>query len=145
VSTIISATRLAAAGIVTVTVQNPGLEETPSNPLFFTIESPVPTITALLPVSVTAGSGAFALTVSGVDFMPGAVVLWNGQKRPTTFVNSTQLVAQIGASNVIKAGTVTIVVRNPYPTDSASQAAYFAVEPGELVLPFSIYLPVILK
>lgn len=145
VSTIVSATRLTTAGVVTVTVQNPGLEETPSNPSFFTIESPVPTITALLPVSATAGSGSFSLTVNGVDLLPGATVLWDSQACSTTFVSSTQLVAQISASNVVKAGTVAIVARNPYPTESTSQAAYFKVEAGEVVLPFSIYLPVMFK
>jgi len=143
--TIISATRLTAASVVTVTVRNPGLEEIPSNPSFFTIASPVPTITALMPVTVTAGSGAFSLTVNGVGFLPGAAVYWNGEPRPTTFVSSVQLLAQISASNVVRAGTVAVVVRNPPPTASTSQAATFVIEDRELVLPFHIYLPITQK
>jgi hypothetical protein len=72
-----------------------------------------PVVTSIHPDTVTAGSGQFVLTVDGSDFVPGAMVNWNGSFRRTTFVNSQQLTAVITASDVAAAGTVVAFVFNP--------------------------------
>jgi uncharacterized repeat protein (TIGR03803 family) len=59
-----------------------------------------PAISSLNPSTVTAGSGAFTLTVNGTNFANGAVVNWNGSARPTTFVNGSTLTAAIPAADI---------------------------------------------
>ena len=84
--------------------------------LFRTIGlNPSPTLSALNPTSVLAGSGTFSLTLTGTGFVPASVVRWNGTDRPTTFGSTTQLTAQIPAGDIINAGTAQVTVFNPTP------------------------------
>jgi Tol biopolymer transport system component len=53
------------------------------------------------------------------------VVQWNGASRTTTFVNSTQLTAQIPASDISLAGKASINVVNPAPGGGASSFVAF--------------------
>jgi uncharacterized protein (TIGR03437 family) len=79
-----------------------------------------PTIASLNPNSVLAGSGAFTLTVTGSNFINGAVVRWNNSDRATTFVSSTQLTAAIPAGDIATAGSATIAVAMPAPDNRVS-------------------------
>lgn len=78
-----------------------------------TVAATAPTITQLSPSSMTAGSAAFTLTVSGANFASGAVVYWNGAATSTTVVSSSKLTAAIPPANVANAGTVLVHVTNP--------------------------------
>jgi hypothetical protein len=73
----------------------------------------VPTIAALSPASMTAGSAAFTLTVNGTNFGSQAVVNWNGAARATTFVSGNQVTAAIAAADVATAGSAAVTVTNP--------------------------------
>jgi hypothetical protein len=74
--------------------------------------NPVPIISSLSPVSAAVGGAAFTLTVNGTDFVAGSVVKWNGADRPTTFVDSTRLTAQISAADIQVSGTFPVTVSN---------------------------------
>src|SRR5690606_18060440 len=65
-----------------------------------TAPNPVPVVTGVSPSSVVSGSGGFTLTVSGSEFVPGAVVRVNGANRATTYVSSTSVQASVLASDV---------------------------------------------
>ncbi|MBI1765701.1 MAG: hypothetical protein HYR56_30220, partial [Acidobacteria bacterium] len=124
----IPATDIASAGTAQVTVLNAasaGGGGGTSSAVNFTITqtNPSPTITTVSPNSVTANSGAFTLTVNGTNFINGSVVRWNGADRTTTFVNNTQLTAQIAAADIAAAGTATITVFNPAPGGGTSNNA----------------------
>jgi hypothetical protein len=123
----IPATDIAAAGTASVTVGNPGGPV--SNALTFTINPAPPlspTLTALSPSSAVAGGPDFTLTVNGSNFVSGATVRWNGADRtPTTFVNATQLTAQIPATDIAAAGTASVTVGNP--GGAASNALTFMI------------------
>ncbi len=80
-----------------------------------TTTNAVPTISQLTPLNVNPGSGAFVLTVSGSGFALNSVVRWNGEDRPTTFVNGTQLTAQISAADVAALNVVRVTVFTPTP------------------------------
>ncbi len=123
----IPASDLVAAGAASVAVFNPTPGGGLSTALTFTIFFPVPTITDLNPRSAIAGSGVFTLTVSGTGFLPGAVVQWFGASRPTTFISSTQLTAQIPASDIAAAGSAMITVTNPAPGNTTSNAEVFTI------------------
>lgn len=79
-----------------------------------------PSLSSLSPSSAAAHSGNLWVTVTGAGFVPGAVVLWNGQERSTTFVNSTTLRVAIPASDLAQTTTASITAVNPNSTASTS-------------------------
>jgi hypothetical protein len=82
--------------------------------------NPTAALTAISPNSANHGSANLTLTVTGSNFVPGAVVLWNGNERTTTFIDASDLRVAIPASDLAQAGTVTVVVNNPGSTNSGS-------------------------
>jgi hypothetical protein len=123
----ISASLIASAGTVPVTVTNPGPGGGTSNALTFTINNPRPTITSISPPSATAGGPGFTLTVAGTNFVPTSTVDWNGSTRTTTFVNGSKVTATILASDIATAGTDKVTVVNPGPGGGTSASSTFTV------------------
>jgi uncharacterized protein (TIGR03437 family) len=95
----------------------------------FTVENPVPKVGTLNPALAFAGDIGFELMVSGMDFVNGATVRWNGSARPTTFVNVGQLKATIPASDIAVAGTAMVTVFNPGPGGGLSNEEKFTIAP----------------
>jgi len=94
----------------------------------FAQPNPVPIIfKPLVPGAVTPGSTGFTLTVNGANFVPGAVVKWNGHTRSTRFVSSTKVQAKILASDVPTPGTASVTVLNPTPGHGTSNVGLFLV------------------
>jgi hypothetical protein len=90
--------------------------------------SPTPFINQpLVPDAAKPGSGAFTLKVQGTAFGSGSVIRWNDKKLKTTFVSNTELTARVAASEIAKAGTATVTVKNPSPGGGFSNVAYFQV------------------
>ena len=73
----------------------------------------VPTVAALVPDNVNAGSSNFILTINGSSFASNAQVNWNGAIQSTNIMAANQLTVNIPASMVATAGTVSISVTNP--------------------------------
>jgi hypothetical protein len=111
-----------------------------SNVVQFTVQSappPLPAITSVSPVSVTAGGASFTLKVFGTAFLQpatncalqttGSMVYWNGsevtevQNSPTcmmtttatSYVSATEVDVTVPASLIASAGTERITVFNP--------------------------------
>ena len=77
----------------------------------FTLSQGVgPMITSLSPTTVSAGSVALQLAVTGSGFASGAIVSANLTTLPTTFVSATQLTATVSANLLAVPGTVSITV-----------------------------------
>ncbi|HKZ78604.1 MAG TPA: IPT/TIG domain-containing protein, partial [Pyrinomonadaceae bacterium] len=123
----ITATDIQSAGSTPVTVFNPAPGGGTSGSLSLAINNPVPTLTSLSPASTLAGGPAFTLTVDGSGFSANSVVRFNGTDRVTTFVNSTQLSAQITAGDISTVSNPNITVFNPAPGGGASNAVVFNV------------------
>ena len=85
------------------------------------------TLGSINPTSATAGGAGFTLTVSGSNFVSGAVVRWNGADRTTTSAAATQLTAAIPASDIAAGGTASVTVVNPGPGGGVSNAATFTI------------------
>lgn len=68
------------------------------------------TLSSLGPSQTPAGGPSFILTVTGSGFSSGMQVLWNGSSRPTTYLSSTQLSAQISAADIATPGTASVSV-----------------------------------
>ncbi|MFN0109326.1 MAG: hypothetical protein ACKVZH_10780 [Blastocatellia bacterium] len=118
----ITAADVANQGTAVVTASNPAPGGGTSNPLNFIINppNPVPVLTSLIPTVIAAGSPGFTLTINGANFVPGAVVNFNGSPRQTVFFSASQLFAQISAADVANVGSATITVTNPAPGGGTS-------------------------
>lgn len=93
---------------------------------------PTPSITPV-PGSAVANAGGFTLSVTGSNFVSGSAVRWNGQDRTTTYVSSTQLNADISASDVSAVGNAQVTVFNPGPGGGLSNPWQFPILPPPVV------------
>lgn len=113
----ILASDVVAAGVGDITLVNPPPGGGPSqNGLDFTIVAAQPggrTISSFSPTSANAGDKAFTLTVNGNNFAVNDVITWNGSVRPTTFMSSTQVSAQIMETDVAVSGSASVAVNAP--------------------------------
>lgn len=123
----ITAADVAAAGTARVTVFTPSGGESAGFEFKITADKPAPALTRLAPFSQARGGGAFNLDVFGVSLTPQSVVRWNGQDRTTTFVNSTQLRAEIPTTDLSAASNNRISVFTPGPGGGQSNEVNFAV------------------
>ncbi|MGA8763903.1 MAG: IPT/TIG domain-containing protein, partial [Candidatus Sulfotelmatobacter sp.] len=80
--------------------------------------SPPPIVTSLSPPSVYVNSPTLTLTVNGSGFVSGAVVYWENNPLTTSYVSSTQLTAQVPASDLSGTGSDFVEVGNPDGTFS---------------------------
>ncbi len=77
-----------------------------------TLQNPVPVPQNVSPTLLPVGN--FTVTVGGVNFAPGATVIFGGAALATTAVSRTQLTAT-GTSTQAQVGVVKITVENPDP------------------------------
>jgi len=131
-----------AAGTRTATLSIAS-SDSDENPYTFAIQgngvpNPVPAVSILNPASVMAGSSGMTLTVSGTGFVNGAQVQWNGSPRTTTFVNSTQLTAQLIPSDLVPVSVNQVTVVNPGPS-APSNALQVNIHTFADVLPAAWY------
>ena len=117
----VPANLLTTPGQANVQVVNPA--GSTSNILTFTVVAP--SISTLSPPSISAGSGAFTLAVTGASFVSGAQISFNGTALTATFGSSTSLSTTVPASLVANAGTFPVTVINP--GGSVSAPAIFSV------------------
>ena len=93
----------------TVQVANPN--ETFSNTVTFSVLAPG--ISYLSTTFIPAGSPAFGLSVTGVNFLSGSQVSFRSATLATKFVDSTTLTATVPAALIAVPGQVNVQVMNP--------------------------------
>ena len=91
-------------GTAKIAVNSAGLT---SNSVNFSVVAG-PSISSLVPSSVTAGGAAFSLTVNGAGFSSTTAVKWNGTALTTAFLGSTQMMASVPATLIGTAGTASL-------------------------------------
>jgi hypothetical protein len=87
-----------------------------------------PAIVGITPNITTAGSADLTITVSGANFISGAVVMFGTTALTTTFVSASQLTAVVPAASLTNGGVINVTVVNPDKT--ASAAVGFAIAPS---------------
>jgi hypothetical protein len=92
-----------------------------------TLLNGLPRIVSISPESVTAGTGATALTVNGSDFLAGTTIKWNGTSLNTTMVNSGQLQATIPANDLATPGSAQVGVANSETSLSSMNTLIFTI------------------
>ena len=96
----------------------------------FTIK---PTILTLTPASIRAGSATTTLSISGSNFLPGAVVLFNQARLETTYRSDTLLEAEVDAKLIVEGGAVDVRAQNPKGELSASARLLIVDDPPRLL------------
>jgi hypothetical protein len=92
-----------------------------------TINNPVPIITSVSPSTLPEGSAAFTLTLSASNFVPGAIVKWNGISLTVVNASAAQIQASVPAILIGQEGTDLVTVTNPGPGGGTSLAQTFTV------------------
>jgi trimeric autotransporter adhesin len=82
--------------------------------------NPAPVLAGSSQTTIAVNSGNTTLTLSGSNFMPGAVALWNGAPLSTTFTDPSHLSVAIAASDVASPGPKLVIVQNPGSPNSAA-------------------------
>ncbi len=114
-----------SAGVMQVTVKNPGTAS--SNSLPFSIYNPAPAPSGLSPSSATTGSDDVELNVFGESFVRTSTIEWNGAALQTAFVSNSQIAALIPAADLTATGTFTVTVINPPPGGGGSVGFPFTI------------------
>jgi len=89
-----------------------------------------PVLSFVSPSSAPAGSQGLTLTLTGLNFVPGAAVSFNGASLAVSYLSPTQLIASLPASALTTAGTFQLAVTNPDQTGATSQPFTFVVQPS---------------
>jgi hypothetical protein len=92
------------------------------------VEPPRPEVESLSPRTVEAGSAGFTLIVRGKNFLPGAIIRWNGADLATIHVASDELRTAVPLERLASAGVFKITVFNPDPRGRESEAAEFTIQ-----------------
>jgi hypothetical protein len=90
--------------------------------------NPTPSVLSLDPSPVSSKGPNFVLTVKGSQFVPGAVVQWNGTDRTTQWIDAATLAADIPAADIALPGTATLSVINPGPGGGKSNRAPLTIQ-----------------
>ena len=120
----VSSSQLLSSGVQLITVANASTATSAASS--FTVSGPA--ITSLGPPSASAGSASFALIVTGMNFVSGSTVLWNGTAlvtTPTTPGSTTSLTATVASGQLAAAGSEHVTVKNS--SSASSSASTFAV------------------
>lgn len=123
----VSAADLAAGGAQQITVTNAAPGGGTSAAAAFTVNNPVPQVASVSPMTLTTNDTGTTFTVNGSGFVPNSTVTINGANRTTTFVSSSQLQAQLVASDVAAVGSLQVSVSNPTPGGGAGTAAALTI------------------
>lgn len=106
------------------------------------IQTASSTLTYVSPSDWTSGVPGLTITANGTGFASNAIIEWNATDLVTTYVNSTQLTAQVPAADLATPGTVQIAVKIPgsatSPTNNNNN--YYNSTTTELsnVVPFTV-------
>jgi predicted outer membrane repeat protein len=133
----------AVANVAAVTVFNPpnGINAAGgglSNTVNFFVNNPQPSISFITPNQTLSDGPGLTLTVTGGNFIDGAVVKLNGTPLVTSFVNGTRLTALVTPADTANPGVFPVVVENPAPAVAPSNTLTLTVIQG-----YYLYLPAV--
>lgn len=126
----IPAANVATPGSATITVSDPTYGN--SNSLAFTITPPPLALNSVSPPKVTVGGPSFTLTALGTAFTGTSTVEWNGTALATTLVSSTELIAQVPASDISTTGTASVMVSDPNSPPGTTSAQTVTIVPPSI-------------
>ncbi len=99
-----------------------------------TIVNPAPTLTAISPANIVAGSEGFALALTGTNFLSNSSVKLNGIPIASQLVSSSRMIAVVTANQIAAPGSISVVVSNPPPGGGDSTALTLVAAEGKPVI-----------
>ena len=96
-----------------------------------------PSISAVLPQTIAAGSSSVTMKVVGTNFASNAVILWNGTKLTTSMVDATTLSGSIQGGSLAVPGTAQVQVQN-IQTGQASQSVPISIISSSTTVPLPL-------
>ena len=127
----VPASRLTLPGAVVLRVRNLDLQL--SNEAALLVRAKPPILNGVNPDTLIAGGGDTSITVSGSEFVDGAVVLWDAAALVTHFGSPTALTADVPAVRLGATGTVHLAVQNPDLQRSGSVDLVVRAAPPSIV------------
>lgn len=88
----------------------------------------IPRISDITPNAIDQKEKGFLMIVKGSDFADGSVVRFNRIAKPTTFISTTELWAEIPASDILNEGEYEVYVDNTAMGGKLSNAAMFKIK-----------------
>ncbi len=123
-------------GAYSVTVANGGLAT--SSAATFTVNNPVPSLSALSVSRAVQMSNSASLTLTGTNFVPSSQVVFDGNTISTSYINATTLSATIPANLLTQFGDFNMYVSNPAPGGGDTNAMVFTITPlGQAAIPIA--------
>lgn len=112
---------LAHGGEIPVRVINPIPGGGASNTVTVLVSNSVPVYESHSPVNLAVGAGAQTLTISGNDFVPDTVVIWNGEERSTTFLDRRTVTIVLEESETASTGSAQFSLLTPNPSGGQTE------------------------
>ena len=159
---VLDASDTAQPGLGAITVQNSTLINGPNAPsvpdateqssplplaVVYPHYNPPPGITQISPTSGRALDVTpvtqITVTVTGNNFLPESLVLWNDTEISTQYVSPTTLRFFLSPGNLVDPGSASVKVFNPTPGGGESNVKGFTIL--EPVIPYRVYLPSLRK
>jgi hypothetical protein len=103
------------------------LTPTPAPPIVTPADNPAPTISAVSPESVLAGSSTLTVTFTGTGYIASTSATLNGASLQTIYVSPTSLQATVTAAALGAGQVANLVLSNPSPGGGSSAAAKFSI------------------
>jgi hypothetical protein len=103
-----------------------------------------PSISAVLPQTIAAGSSSVTMKVVGTNFTTNAVILWNGGKLATSMIDANTLSGSIQGGSLALPGTAQVQVQNSQTGQSSQSVPISIISSNTTVpLPLAISVPTI--
>ena len=128
IQAIIPIEMLSNARIFPVTVNNPQPDGGTSKSVDFTVTNPIPSITALDPAEIVAGTGSIALNIYGTGFFNDSEVFFDGKRKETTYVNNTNIQVELTSDELKIPGEYEILIYNSPPGGGNSNKVVFTIK-----------------
>lgn len=126
VDAVVTASLMATPAVHQVTAHIAGAA--PSSPVSFTVGYPAPTLDALSPNAVDAGSGNTDVALAGSGFVPGVTsASFGGSSVPTDVFADGGAVAHLPAAQLASGAVVQVTVSNPAPLGGTSAPLDFTI------------------
>lgn len=133
-SATIPTSKVGDVGTLKITVQTPSPGGGESDPLDFAIENPPPTLIAISPLSIVAGSDDTTLKVIGSTFVKGSKILFGTKALDTKLVDSEHLEGTIPKAELPTSKSVPVTVQTPAPGGgTTTKIAFIISNPGSTI------------
>jgi trimeric autotransporter adhesin len=111
---VVPASQLQSGATLDVVVTNGAASSSPAS-ASLVVNNPAPAISQVSPSGVLLGAGSTSVAITGTGFVPSTTVQVNGSTRTTAYSSATQINAQLTATDLAAAGTLSITATNPAP------------------------------